>query len=184
MSTSSNVGSGRSPAAGPPRAHRIVRRLREGPLSPAATEVVAVAAVLAVALLAMGVLAWYVSDPTVFLWALLTIGLFAAALGWPLLLLRRHQLVFDAEGIHVRGLLRTRHFPWPASRDRIAVLTRPRRYDYVAHAVLLDASGRRSALLGLSGYGPNQVTARGAVDAELDQLWARARAYGWVERTD
>lgn len=148
------------------------------PVSP--VDVLGVVLVLVLALVAMVSLSWYVSDPGLVLWSLLAVAVFSLLLGWPLLVIWRHQLVLDAAGLHVRTVLRTRHFPWLASRDRIAAVTRPRRHGYVADAVLLDAAGRRSALLGLRAHGPNQVTARGHIDAEVDRLWARATTYGWV----
>ena len=47
--------------------------------------------------------------------------LFAVVIGVLAVLALRRRTVFDATGIHSRGMLGTRHFPWPDSRGAFMV---------------------------------------------------------------
>lgn len=106
----------------------------------------------------------------------------------------RQRTVFDSAGIHSRGLLRTRHLPWPGSRAAFVVDVSVRRSHTstsrtgvphhgvatVVGRVEVSADGHRTVLAAPRVSASGSQGVRDRLEAEVDEIWAWAEANGYV----
>lgn len=98
---------------------------------------------------------------------------------------KRRHAVFDADGIHTRALLRTRHLPWPDSRA--AFLVDPAYTSqngsiemFVRVPAGKGSSERMVTLAGLGSSSAGVDDGSGWVGDEIDRIWAWALRRGYA----
>ncbi|MBW3069065.1 hypothetical protein GZ998_06015 [Actinomyces sp. 594] len=88
----------------------------------------------------------------------------------------RRRTVFDARGIHSRGLLRTVHLSWPDSRAGFIVVLAAGERGSVP-VVEVGTAGRRIRL------SAPRMSSQTRLEAEVDAIWAWALARGYARET-
>ncbi|PHP52722.1 hypothetical protein BW737_007635 [Actinomyces ruminis] len=88
----------------------------------------------------------------------------------------RRRTVFDARGIHSRGLLRTVHLPWPDSRAGFIVVLAAGERGSVP-VVEVGTAGHRTRL------SAPRVSSQTRLEAEVDAIWAWALTRGYARET-
>ena len=117
--------------------------------------------------------------------------LFAIAIGTLALLCLCRRTVFDATGIHSRGMLGTRHFPWPDSRGAFMVSTSSsgRGRSEVSVQVPAEPAPRvpgAAASVRMATLAAPRLTVRDAeaarcrLEEDLDGIWAWALQRGYA----
>ncbi|CED90841.1 hypothetical protein [Actinomyces succiniciruminis] len=99
----------------------------------------------------------------------------------------RFRTVFDATGIHSRGVLRTVHLPWPASRTAFVINVSERvrsenggTTDVLTATVAVATPDGNVTLAAPRIAAMNPDGLRSRLEAEVDEIWAWARSRGYV----
>ncbi|SDN28306.1 hypothetical protein SAMN05216355_101561 [Actinomyces ruminicola] len=95
----------------------------------------------------------------------------------------RRRTVFDARGIHSRGLLRTVHLPWPDSRAGFMVVLAGGGRGGPVALVEVGAAGHRVRLSAPRLSSRRAKDLRLRLEAEVDGIWAWALARGYARET-
>ena len=117
--------------------------------------------------------------------------LFAIAIGTLALLCLCRRTVFDATGIHSRGMLGTRHFPWPDSRGAfmVSISSSGRGRSEVSVQVPAEPAPRvpgAAASVRMATLAAPRLTVRDAeaarcrLEEDLDGIWAWALQRGYA----
>ncbi|CED90840.1 hypothetical protein [Actinomyces succiniciruminis] len=89
----------------------------------------------------------------------------------------RRRTLFDAHGIHSRGLLRTVHLSWPDSRAGFIVVTDAGGKHAPVPVVEVETAGKRTRL------SAPRLSSRTRLEAEVDAIWSWALARGYARET-